>query len=67
MYWPGNETVSVECNVYFAAAEWLEGEAMDVPTSKTLNFEVHTVPLPAPPPAAPPPAPAFLHVILGGC
>ena len=41
LYWPGNKTISFECNMYFAAAERLEGEAMDVPTSRTSNFEAH--------------------------
>ena len=45
--------------MYFAVAEQLKEEAMNVPTSKTSNFEVHTVQLPAPLPVAPPPAPAF--------
>jgi transposase InsO family protein len=60
VYWPGNKTVSIERSVYFAAAERLEGEEMDVPTPKTSKFELHAAPLPAlpvpvPQPSAPPP------------
>ena len=53
VYWPTNKTVSVERSVHFAAADRLEGEKMDVPSSKALMSE----PLAAPSPATPTPAP----------
>ena len=40
VYWPTNKTVSIECSVYFAAADRLEGEKMDVPSSKALTSEL---------------------------
>ena len=46
VYWPGGKSVSVERNVYFSAAERLEGEQLDVPTSRIIPSE----PLPAPQP-----------------
>ena len=51
VYWPSNKSVSVERSVYFAAAERLEGEKMDVPTSKTFSSEPLTASSPASPPA----------------
>jgi transposase InsO family protein len=61
VYWPKNQTVSVERSVYFAAADRLEGENIDVPTSKALQSEP-LVPSPTPssadPPEASPPSPA---------
>ena len=54
VYWPNNKLVSVECNVYFAAAEQLEGECMDVPTLQKSSKPLAT-PLPAPMVSAPPP------------
>ena len=65
VYWPSNKSVSVERSVYFAAAEWLEGEKMDVPTSKTFLSEPLTALSPASPPApidppdASPPSPTL--------
>lgn len=58
IYWPATKTVNVEWNVYFAVAARLEGEHLDVPTSKTSENE----PLPPPNPStllpALPPLPA---------
>ena len=60
VYWTGNKNVSIERSVYFAAAERLEGEQMDVPTPKTSKIEPPAAPLPVPPvpvpqPSVPPP------------
>ena len=59
VYWSSSRSVGVERNVYFAAAERLEGEKLDVPTSKTFQTEPRAapLPLPAPPPPAPTPQP----------
>ncbi len=51
-----NKAVGVEQNVYFTVAERLEGESLDVPTSKTLNEPCAA--LIAPPPSAPSTQPA---------
>ncbi len=57
MYWSSSRSVSVKQNVYFTAAEWLEGEKLDVPTSKTLLTEPRATPLPLPVPPLPPAPP----------
>jgi hypothetical protein len=56
IYWPANKSVSVKQNVYFAAAEQLEGEHMDIPTSQTPPSKLHAASTPAPTssPVAPP-------------
>ena len=68
VYWPTNKTVSIECSVYFAAADRLEGEKMDVPSSKALTSELLAALLPAPPTPAPDEAPSspvlFLSLLL---
>jgi hypothetical protein len=48
VYWPANKAVSVEHNVYFAAAERLNGESIDVPTPQTLSSEPRATLLPVP-------------------
>ncbi len=59
VYWPENQAVSVERNVYFAAAARLEGEEMDVP-SRPIDNEPRAVQAPtALPPQPVPPSPAF--------
>jgi hypothetical protein len=51
VYWPVNRTVSVKRNVYFGVAERLEGEQMDVPTSKTFSSEPQPTLSTEPPPS----------------
>ena len=52
-----NKTVSAERSVYFAAADRLEGEKIDIPSSKALMSEPLAAPSPAPPTPAPNEAP----------
>ena len=53
VYWPNNRSVSVERNIYFAVAERLEGECMDVPTLQKLS-EPPAATLPVPMASVPP-------------
>ena len=70
VYWPLNKSVSVKHSVYFAAVEQLEGEKMDVPTSKTFLSEPLTASSPVSPPApidhpdASPPSPTSSLLLL---
>lgn len=54
IYWPTTKAVSVERNVYFATAARLEGEQLDVPTSKTFESELPPPTASTLPPALPP-------------
>jgi hypothetical protein len=49
VYWLTNRSVSVERNVYFAAAARLEGENLDVPISNAAPNKPHAAPSPATP------------------
>jgi hypothetical protein len=66
VYWVANRSVSVEHNVYFAAAERLEGEQLDIPSPEVQSSELpaaqpspaQNLPAPVPPPNVAPPSPA---------
>ena len=51
IYLPTNKTVSIEQNIFFTAAKWLEGKTVDIPSSKTTSLDKLSLPSVFPPSA----------------